>query len=150
MVTCLNTACDVESMLGREGGFDLFEKFRRKSAAARLQEEQLYEQVIEELSKDEKRPGLWAKALADCDGSEQKAESLYIRYRVQSIKDEIEIMAGISEEAERQSAIDKKNKPPHSFIYKSFTIKHNFITYWVEGRSFGSAQDAKDFIDRQT
>lgn len=127
----------------------MFEKFRRKSAAARLEEEQLYEQVLQELSRGEKRAGLWAKALANCDGLEQKAESLYIRYRVQSIRDEVEIMEGISEEAERQSALDKKNEPPHSFIYKSVTIKHNFITYWVGGRSFGSAQDAKDFIDSQ-
>lgn len=127
----------------------MFEKFRRKSAAARLQEEQLYEQVIQELSRGEKRAGLWAKALANCDGSEQRAESLYIRYRVQSIKDDIEIMEGISEEAERQSALEKSNEPPHAFIYKGVTIKHNFITYWVGGRSFDSAQDAKDFIDHQ-
>lgn len=146
----MKAACRLFSQLGCKGVFDLFEKFRRKSAAARLQEEQLYEQVIQELSMGEKRAGLWAKALADCDGSEQKANSLYIRYRVQSIKDEIEIMAGISEEAERQSVIDKRNEPRYSFIYKGFTIKHNFITYWVEERSFGSAQDAKDFIDCQT
>ncbi|CCG95361.1 hypothetical protein MARHY1884 [Marinobacter nauticus ATCC 49840] len=51
----------------------MFEKFRRKSAAARLQEEQLYEQVLQELSRGEKRAGLWAKALSNCDGLEQKA-----------------------------------------------------------------------------
>ena len=135
--------------LGRKGEFGLFEKFRRKSAAARLQEEQLFEQVLQELSRGEKRAGLRAKALANCDGSELKAESLYIRFRVQSIKDEFEIMEGISEEAERQSALDKRNEPPHSFSYKGVTIKHNFITYWVEGRSFPSARDAKDFVDRQ-
>jgi len=127
----------------------LFEKFRRKSAAARLQEEQLYEQVIQELSQGEKRAGLWAKALADSDGSEQRAESLYIRYRVQSIKDEIDIMEGIVEEAAKQVARDKRNDPPHSFIYKNVVIKHNFITYWVDGRPFDSAQEAKTFIDRK-
>ncbi|AKO53503.1 hypothetical protein ABA45_14665 [Marinobacter psychrophilus] len=127
----------------------MFEKFRRKSAAARLQEEQLYEQVIQELSHGEKRGGLWAKALANSDGSEQRAESLYIRYRVQSIKDEIDIFEGIAEEAAKQVARDKRNDPPHSFTYNDVVTKHNFITYWVEGRSFDSAQEAKTFVDRK-
>lgn len=105
----------------------MFEKFRRKSAVARLQEEQLYEQVLHELSSGERRSGLWAKALANCDGSEEKAESLYIRYRVQSIRDDIAIIGGIAENAAMRSKHDREGKsPPHSFTYKNATIKHNF------------------------
>ena len=78
----------------------MFEKFRRNSAAARLLEEQLYEQVVVELSQGKKRDGLWAKAMANSDGLEEKAKSLYIKYRVQSIKDEAEITQAVAEQEE--------------------------------------------------
>jgi len=76
----------------------LFEKVRRTSAAIRLLEEQLYEQVVHELYIGQRRDGLWAKALANSDGVECKAKALYIGYRVQSIKDEMEIHDAINEE----------------------------------------------------
>jgi hypothetical protein len=78
----------------------LFDKFRRNSAAARLLEEQLYEQVVNELSNGQRRNGLWAKALANSDGAEEKAKALYIKYRVQSIKDEFEVTEAIKEQDE--------------------------------------------------
>jgi hypothetical protein len=51
-------------------------------------EEKLYEQVLIEMDNGDIRTGLWAKALANSDGSEEKAKGRYIKYRVQSIKDE--------------------------------------------------------------
>ena len=75
----------------------MFEKFRRKSAATRLLEEHLYEQVVQELANGQRRDGLWGKALARSDGIVDKAKALYIQYRVQSIKDEIEIHEAIEE-----------------------------------------------------
>ena len=83
----------------------MFEKIRRNSAAARLLEEQLYEQVVVELSQGKKREGLWAKAMANSDGLEEKAKSLYIKYRVQSIKDEAEITEAVKE----QEQYNRKN-----------------------------------------
>ncbi len=79
----------------------LFEKFRRISAATRLLDEKLYEQVHSELMIGQKRNGLWVKALANSDGIEEKAKALYIQYRFQSIKDEMEIAGAIAEEAEK-------------------------------------------------
>lgn len=130
----------------------MFDKFRRRSASVRLIEEQLYEQVVLELSKGQKRAGLWAKALANCDGVEEKAKSLYIQYRVQSIKDEIEIggaMAEMYAKTERSKRSHLKKSHLHSFEYKNVTIKHNFLIYWVGDKSFDSAKAAKEFIDNQ-
>ena len=75
----------------------MFKKVRLHSAADRLLEESLYERVVVELNGGQKRDGLWAKALADSNGSEERAKSLYIRYRVQSIKDEAELSEAIAE-----------------------------------------------------
>ena len=61
-----------------------------KGKEGRKREEILYEIVTAELEKGYKKKGLLAKARADCSGEEHKVESTYIKYRVQSLKDEIE------------------------------------------------------------
>ena len=66
-------------------------------------EEQLYEQVVVELSNGKKRDGLWAKAISNSSGVEEKAKALYIKYRVQSIKDEIEVSKEIQAEENYQA-----------------------------------------------
>lgn len=82
--------------------------FQEKSlgkSSERLLEEQIYEQVAIEISNGDKRDGLWAKALADSDGSLEKLKGLYIKYRVQSIKDELLISQDI---AQKKDAAYKK------------------------------------------
>jgi len=140
----------------------VFEKLRRRFALSRLQEERLYEKVLLELSSGQKRGGLWAKALANCNGAEEKSESLYIRYRVQSIRDEMEIIGAITENAALRRKMSEtpkeeiiphasfKKDPPNFFSYRNVIIKHNFLTYWVGEKSFNSAQEAKYFIDSRT
>lgn len=76
----------------------------RGSTESRLFEEEIYAQVAEELAQGKRKDSLWAKALAESDGIENKAKSLYIKYRVQSIKDEIEV----SEKNEKQRQEAKK------------------------------------------
>ncbi len=85
----------------------MFDKIQKDAVAARILEESLYEQVVVELSQGQRRDGLWAKALAYSDGEEVKAKSLYIKYRVQSLIDEMEVnktVTQIKEENECQEA----------------------------------------------
>ena len=84
----------------------MFKKFKTNAAKSRLLEENLYEQVLDELKLDIRRDGLWAKALAESDGSEEKAQSVYIKLRVQSIKDEAEVINEMRYDAEQQRVID--------------------------------------------
>ena len=56
--------------------------------APTLEEEALYKQVLDEVESGVMRKGIYAKALADGLGDEGKAQSLYIKYRVQSLIDE--------------------------------------------------------------
>ena len=71
---------------------NIFKKINNKlkGKEGRKREEIVYEMVIAELEKGYKNKGLLAKALADSGGEKSKAESIYIKYRVQSLKDEIE------------------------------------------------------------
>lgn len=73
---------------------------------SRLLEEKLYEQVAVEVSQGKIRNGLWTKALANSDGAEKKAKSLYIKYRVQSIIDE----ASLLEETHRSKEEELERK----------------------------------------
>ncbi len=61
--------------------------FKKKFIKNRADDEILYEYVLEEMEKDIIIKGLWGKALAYSEGDEAKAKSMYMQYRVQSIKD---------------------------------------------------------------
>lgn len=50
----------------------------------------LYEYALEEVESDSKATGLWAKAIANSDGNTDKAKSLYMKYRVDGIRDEFD------------------------------------------------------------
>jgi len=50
-------------------------------------DELLYEYVLNEIEENKKMKGIWAKALAHSDGNDEKAKSLYMQYRVESIQD---------------------------------------------------------------
>lgn len=60
----------------------------KRLAIKRLAEEALYERAFEELRVGLRREGLWAKAIANSDGDESKAQGLYLKYRVQSMIDD--------------------------------------------------------------
>lgn len=68
------------------------------SKEQRKTEEQLYAVVVDEIERNEINKALWAKALADSDNDENKTRALYIKYRVQKLKDEI----SDNQEAQRQ------------------------------------------------
>jgi hypothetical protein len=66
----------------------MFNPLRKRSALNRLAEEKIYQQVLQEVGAGIIRDGLWAKPLAKCNGNDEKAKSLYISYRAQSLVDQ--------------------------------------------------------------
>jgi hypothetical protein len=67
----------------------LFQRFQKMAAANRKDEEALYAMALQELSSEDIRPGLWAKAFADSEGDENRTRATYLKLRVQQIKDEL-------------------------------------------------------------
>lgn len=57
----------------------------------RINEELLYTIVYDELSDNNMSRGLWLKALTETEGDTERAKYIYVKYRVQAIKDEISI-----------------------------------------------------------
>jgi hypothetical protein len=70
------------------------------------EEEALYKQVLDEVESGVMRKGIYAKALADSSGDGGKAQSLYIKYRVQSLAEELKSAAEL--EKMEQIAEEKK------------------------------------------
>ena len=56
--------------------------FKRRAAANRLQEEELYNVVAQELAYEKKEEGLWAKATEASNGDESKIKPQYIKLRI--------------------------------------------------------------------
>jgi len=64
-------------------------KFNQKEVSDEL----LYEYVMEEMEEDTNLiKGLWAKAMAYSEGNNERAKSLYMQYRVQSIQDDLRLL----------------------------------------------------------
>lgn len=51
-------------------------------------EEVLYNQVASEIEVNDIKKGTWAKAFAECAGNEQLTKAIYIKLRVQNLKNE--------------------------------------------------------------
>lgn len=78
-----------------------FSKISTSRALRRLQEENLFKVIHDELENGVVNDGLWMKALADSNGDELLAKAKYIKLRLRSFKDEITIENEIQKEAER-------------------------------------------------
>ena len=99
----------------------LWSRAKKTTIADRLAEERVYELVLQEIESGERRGGLWLKAIEDARGDEKEAKLLYIRYRVQSMKDELAIAAAFvaSENAHEQDALNGYDSNGHTPLMKA-------------------------------
>ena len=104
----------------------LLDKLKRKVentlADSRLEEELIYKHILEEMDSGVIRDGLYAKAMANSNGDESKAKSLYMKYRLQSVKD---AMGGNSylEYVEKLNLEEKKKNKGNKLIKKQISEK---------------------------
>ena len=69
------------------------EKKDLSNKAPTPEQEPYYEEALNEMNSGERRPGIYAKALADSLGDKTKVDSLYLEYRAQSLMEEAERIA---------------------------------------------------------
>lgn len=85
----------------------IFSSFAGDTSTQRLEESRLFEKAYEEYEHDVIVKGLWAKAIAEAEGNEKKVEAIYLKLRVQQIKDETELSAK-SKQSKSKAAKKKK------------------------------------------
>jgi hypothetical protein len=122
----------------------LFKGFKTNAALSRLQEERLYAFILDEIETGTIRRGLMAKALANSGGNEQKAQSDYIKLRLQSIIDENTVSEAIASininqppKNKKVSSLDthkERVKRQEEFSLKE-TRKGNKGNFWSSLRS---------------
>ena len=78
-------------------------------------EEAMLAKIMSEIESGQKRQGVWAKALMDSDGDEAKAESLYLKYAVQSLVDEWTIEA-VKKQEELENKYSRRRRNLYLFI----------------------------------
>ena len=106
-----------------------------------INEDEIYEQVMLEIEKDDKVKSTWAKALSQSDGDDKKAQSLYIKLRVdflvQEKKEEIELERKKIEEQEllikqeveklEQQRLEKKRLEEENRKLKEVVLNQSLI-----------------------
>ena len=94
------------------------------------EEEVLYKQVLDEMESGIQRKGIYAKALADSLGDVLKANSLYIRYRVESLRNsekyEAKLINYENKQAAKKAKIEAKEKKERDRI-KAIKIRNKKI-----------------------
>ena len=81
----------------------IFDRIRKMNIAHRKTDEALYSVVAQEMERGVRNNGLWLKALEQAGGNKEKQVAEYIKLRVQSLKDDVSIISGLSEVGRRIS-----------------------------------------------
>ena len=88
----------------------MLDDLKRMLAEHRLKEEAIYAHVINEIESGYRRDGLWARALAESKFDERETKSRYIKLRVQSIKDELNLAQIAESRTEPEVAVPTKSE----------------------------------------
>jgi len=106
----------------------MFDFFKVKKIINRDNDEFLYGEVLTEMDNGTIHKNLWAKAMAMSEGNDAKAKSLYMQYRVQKIKDELQLIEIAAKEAKK---LNKVTTTPKKVLPKKIEEKdtENFDDY---------------------
>ena len=105
-----------------------FNKLKKHKVMSRIEDEEIYKQVINEISQGIKNEGVWGKALADSNGDYELAKSKYIKYRAQSIKDKTELLkSSIEDKLNEHNKIKNKIKS----LFSSVILAVVFFIYII-------------------
>lgn len=69
----------------------IFKQIKKTKVVTRIQETQLFEYVMNEINQNDRKEGIWGQALVASEGDQEKARALYIKLRVEALKDEISL-----------------------------------------------------------
>ena len=84
------------------------DKEQKKLSILQKQEEaKLFETVMDEIANNKRQKGLWGQAIVKSNGDEKKAESEYIKLRVESLKDKKTITKLNKEIKEEEKRLEK-------------------------------------------
>lgn len=69
-------------------GTNAFKTLRSRIDANKISDEAYYEMAGEEISRGKIRTGIWLKALSEAEGNESRAQAIYLKLRVDAMRQE--------------------------------------------------------------
>lgn len=85
-----------------------FKKDPFEESFMRLAENELYEIVANEVLNEQVMAGIWGRAFSDAEGNTEKSKALYIKYRVQDLKDRSVVELAKSENQKNAKSVKVK------------------------------------------
>lgn len=107
----------------------MFSKFKSKNMEKRRNDEKLYAFVASEMEQGIRNDALWLKSLEQANGNTERQVALYIKLRIQAMKDELD---SIQKEVARKSKFLEAfpQNPPKSVLGSSGSLR-----YWLGQQS---------------
>jgi hypothetical protein len=92
---------------------EFFKKDPLEESFMRLAENDFYEIVTREVMNEQVIAGIWGRAFSDAEGDTNKAKALYIKYRVQDLKDRSIVELAKRESIKREKQNVKEGIAPN-------------------------------------
>ena len=97
-----------------------------------MNEEEIYELISEEIESSSTKKGLWTKAFSESEGDEQKTRALYIKYRINQIKD-VQSQTDEEKSSKNEESLENNDleQPPEKFggflLFLAYVLPIGFI-----------------------
>jgi hypothetical protein len=88
----------------------LFNNTKNSTAADRLFEDEWYKAVVHELESGMRNDAAWARAIEKSKGDETPAKGIYITFRIQQMKDELELTTNLEEARENDRLANEEEE----------------------------------------
>jgi len=132
-----------------------FKKDPLEETFMRLAENELYEIVAMEVANEQVMPGIWGKAFSDTEGNMEKSRALYIKYRVQDLKDKAILELAKNESVKYESVNTKgesenvkyENKLNHDLVPLTEAEEQEAIDLIASLRKKKISATTKDELD---
>lgn len=89
-----------------------FGGIKDRLVAHRLDEEELYALALKEVEEGNRRPGLWAKALSEAAGQQEKAQAIYLKLLVARLRDEGHVLERLEQKLRQERMREARNQSP--------------------------------------
>jgi hypothetical protein len=86
----------------------VFNRFKINRSVNRIIEDKYYEQVAFEMTQGNINIGTWTRAKVNAEGDKKKTEALYIKYRVQTLHDEVHAISTLNDELNKKNSYIEK------------------------------------------
>ncbi len=123
----------------------MFNYFKKAAISNRVNDEILFEHVLTEMETGFIAKGLWGKALANSEGNDATVKSIYMKYRVQAIKDIFTSMEIVYDELSKPKLIQYIRSKV--FSISNDIIQNELESMEIETENYKTTREEESIFD---